>query len=104
MQLKNSLPRSQKTPLEREALTFARQALVDWVVNAHGEQDSVLLTIQIEHVTTQEELIEVLDKVCLAMQDKQSTHQINVQRKQVMEMLKLERTVLASKSQSSAKP
>jgi hypothetical protein len=95
MQLKHSLIRGNKTALEHEALTFARQALVDWVVNVQGEQNSVVLTIQIEHATTQDELLKVLDQVCTALQDQQSTHEITAQRKRIVDALKIERPVVA---------
>jgi hypothetical protein len=55
---------TKKTALERESLTRARQALVDWVVNVAGVEASVALTIEIENALTHGELVQMLERMC----------------------------------------
>jgi hypothetical protein len=55
---------TKKTALERESLTRARQALVDWVVNVAGVEASVALTIEIENALTHDEFVQMLERMC----------------------------------------
>jgi hypothetical protein len=68
-------------------MMLARRAMVDWAVNVIGQEKSVPLTIEIEHLCTQSELFAMLERLCGQFDGLASPSSINIHRVQIAWLL-----------------
>jgi hypothetical protein len=80
-------PGARSAALEPQTVMLARSAMVDWVVNVVGQEKSVLLTIEIEHLSTQSELVAMLERLCGLFDGLASPGSINRHRAQIAQLL-----------------